>query len=172
MKPRILTLICALALLHAAAAAAVEAGRPAPDCALAAIGEGKGHSLKQFQGKVLYVDFWSSWCGPCAKSFAFMNDLHKSLKDRGLQVIGVNLDETPEDAQAFLARHPAEFTVLADAAQQCAKDFDVKAMPSSYLIDRDGVVRHVHYGFRPEEAKAFQALAEQMLAEEPARKQP
>jgi len=144
-------------------------GKEVPDCALTAISDAQSYGLKQFHGKVLYVDFWSSWCGPCAQSFAFLNELNRDLKDRGLQVIAVNLDEVPEDVKAFLAQHPADFTVVTDASQQCAKDFDVKAMPSSYLIDRNGVIRHVHLGFRPEEAKDFRALTEQLLAESPER---
>jgi peroxiredoxin len=171
MNLRLLTSFCvALALNPVSVTLAVEAGKPAPDCALTAIGDGKIHGLKQFQGKVVYVDFWSSWCPPCAKSFSFMNELHHELNDKGLQVVGVNLDEVAEDAQAFLAQHPAHFAVATDANQQCAKDFAVKAMPSSYLIDRNGVVRHVHYGFRPDEAKAFKLEAEQLLAENPAPK--
>ncbi len=143
---------------------AAGAGSEAPNCALVAIGDSQNYALKQFRGKVLYVDFWSSWCSPCAQSFAFLNALDHDFKNQGLQVIGVNLDEVPEDAKAFLAKHPANFTVVADANQQCAKDFDVKAMPSAYLVDRNGIIRYVHLGFRPDEAKEFRALAEQLLA--------
>ncbi len=171
MTQRILALLCAaLALGPIQTIVAAEAGGQVPDCALASMGDAQSYGLKQFRGKVLYVDFWSSWCGPCAQSFAFLNDLHRDLKDRGLQIIAVNLDEVPEDAKAFLAKHPANFTVAADANQQCAKDFAVKAMPSSYLVDRNGVIRHVHLGFRPEEAKEFRVLAEQLLAESSGRK--
>jgi len=171
MTQRIVTFLCAvLAFGPLQMAFAAEVGREAPNCALNAIGDAKAYGLKQFKGQVVFVDFWSSWCGPCAQSFSFLNELHRDLKDRGLQVIGVNLDEAAEDAKAFLAAHPANFTVVADANQQCAKDFDVKAMPSSYLVDRNGVIRHVHLGFRLEEAKAFRALAEQLLAENTERK--
>ncbi len=168
MIKRILTLLCAaLASAFLSTALAAEAGGKAPDCALASLGDAQSYSLKQFRGKVLYVDFWSSWCSPCAQSFAFLNELHRDLKDKGLQVVAVNLDEVAEDAQAFLAKHPASFTVMADAGQQCAKNFEVKAMPSSYLVDRNGIIRHVHFGFRPGEAQEFRVLAEQLLADSP-----
>lgn len=172
MNKRVSALFCAaLALCPMQAMIAAEPnGKVAPNCSLTPIGDGQAYELRQFRGKVLYVDFWASWCTPCAQSFPFLNDLNRDLKDKGLQIIGVNLDEAAEDAKAFLAKYPANFTVAADASQQCAKDFDVKAMPSSYLIDRNGVIRHVHLGFRPEEAKAFRALAEQLLTEEPERK--
>ena len=75
------------------------------------------------------------------------------------------MDESPEEAQGFLAKYPAHFTVAADATGQCAKDFGVKAMPSSYLIDRNGVIRQLHLGYRPGEAEEFRTLVEQLLAE-------
>ncbi len=144
---------------------AAETARPAPNCKLTSIGGGQSYELKQFAGKVLYVDFWASWCDPCVKSFPFLNKLDHELRGRGLQVIGVNMDEAPADAEGFLEKYPAHFTVAADPSGQCAKDFDVKAMPSSYLIDRNGVIRHVHLGFRPGEAEEFRTLVEQLLAE-------
>ncbi|MGZ8163124.1 MAG: TlpA family protein disulfide reductase [Methylobacter sp.] len=172
MNQRILVLFCAaLALITPIQAIfAVEVGSKSPDCALTLINDTQRYELQQFHGRVLYVDFWASWCPPCAKSFPFMNDLHRDLKDSGLQVIGVNLDQAPEDAKTFLAKYPANFTVAADANEKCARDFDVKAMPSSYLVDRNGIIRKVHFGFRPGEAKELRALAEQLLAEKPGQK--
>ena len=96
-----------------------------------------------------------------------MNDMERDLRDQGLQVIAINLDEVPEDADAFLAKNPAKFIVADDANEQCARSFDVKAMPSSYLIDRNGVIRHVHLGFRQGEGKELRDLAEHLLAENP-----
>jgi thiol-disulfide isomerase/thioredoxin len=156
-----------LALLPVQFAMAVETGGKAPECSLTGIGDAAPYDTKQFQGKVVYVDFWASWCGPCAKSFPFLNQLHAELKDKGLQIIGVNLDENPEDAKAFLGKYPAGFAVAADIDEQCARKFDVKAMPSSYLVDRNGVVRHVHLGFRTGEAGDVRKLVEQVLAEAP-----
>ncbi len=144
---------------------AEETGRKAPNCKLTSLDGAHQYNLEQFHGKVLYVDFWASWCGPCMKSFPFLNKLGHELGDLGLQVIAVNLDEIPEDAQGFLARNPAHFTVATDTTGQCAKDFGVKAMPSSYLVDRNGVIRHLHLGFRPGEAEEFRTLVEQLLAE-------
>jgi len=171
MNQRILTLLCAmLAFNPVQKVIAAEAGSKAPDCTLASIGDGKSYNLQQFQGKVLYIDFWASWCPPCLKSFPFLNELEQDLKDQGLQVIAINLDESSEDAKAFLAKTPAQFIVAADSNEQCARNFDVQAMPSSYLIDRNGIIRHIQLGFRPGEAKELRALAEQLLAESPERK--
>ena len=146
-------------------AVAVEPGSSMPACNVSPIGETKTEDLQRYKGKVLYVDFWASWCGPCAKSFPFLNEMHQQLKDQGLQVVGVNLDENADDAKAFLAKFPASFTVMADVSKQCAKDFAVKAMPSSYIIDRKGIVHHVHLGFRPGEAQELRLLVEKLLSE-------
>ena len=79
--------------------------------------------------------------------------------------MGVNLDEDMADAKGFLSKYPAQFTILADVSKQCAKDFGVKAMPSSYLVDRKGVIHHIHLGFRPGEAKDLRTLVEKLLNE-------
>ena len=94
-----------------------------------------------------------------------MNALEQEFKDKGLQILAINMDETPSEAQDFLAKHPAKFTLLSDKDQQCAKAFAVKAMPSSYLIDRNGVVRYEHFGFRSGEVEEVKILIKQLLAE-------
>jgi thiol-disulfide isomerase/thioredoxin len=146
-------------------ACAVEVGAGLPECALEMMDSKQNLSLSQYKGKVLYVDFWASWCVPCAKSFPFLNEMHEQLSGQGLQIVGVNLDENLDDAKTFLAKYPASFTVAADVSKQCAKDFAVKAMPSSYLIDRKGVVHHVHLGFKPGEAQEIKLLVEKLLSE-------
>lgn len=171
MNRRILALICtALALTPIQMTFAAEIDSKAPACLLASLKDTQRYDLQQFRGKVLYVDFWASWCPPCAESFPFLNRLDHALKDKGLQVVGVNMDQAPDEAKAFLAKYPADFTVAADVDEKCARAFDVQTMPSSYLIDRNGVIRYIHFGFRSGEAKELQVLAEQLLAEKP--KQP
>ncbi|MDO9103468.1 MAG: TlpA disulfide reductase family protein [Methylovulum sp.] len=166
MNPPIHILLSAVLALGAAPAAlAAEKGDTLPDCRLTAAGDNSLFKLKQFEGKVLYVDFWASWCGPCAKSFPFLNQLDHDYRERGLQIIGVNLDEQVADAESFLAKYPASFKIAADTNQQCALDFGVKAMPSSYLVDRKGHIRHIHLGFRAGEAEELKVLVEQLLAE-------
>lgn len=136
-----------------------------PNCALTSLEGKQTEDLHQHHGKVLYVDFWASWCGPCAQSFPFLNDLNREFSAKGLHVIGVNVDESAEDAQSFLAKHPASFNIAADASGQCPKNFGVKAMPSTYLIDRNGVVRYTHLGFRTGETKKLREMVEKLLAE-------
>jgi DsbE subfamily thiol:disulfide oxidoreductase len=172
MKQRIIPLFWAVLSLIATvktANATDDIPRRAPDCALTALNATQQPlDLQRYKGQVLYVDFWASWCLPCVKSFPFMNRLTRNLKARGLQVIGVNLDEKAEDAQQFLKDNPAAFTIANDTDGSCATKFGVKGMPTSFLVDRKGMIRHVHLGFRPGEAEEFRVLVERLLDEQSA----
>jgi thiol-disulfide isomerase/thioredoxin len=166
MKSKLIISIVAIAaLMSIQPALALEVGNKAPNCALTVISDGQKYDLNQFQGKVLYIDFWASWCVPCAKSFPFFNQLHADLAGQGLHILAANLDENSSDAQDFLAKTPVNFMVAADSNKQCANEFAVTAMPSSYLIDRKGIVRHIHLGFRPGEAEELRSLLITLLAE-------
>jgi peroxiredoxin len=157
-------LAAALALL-APAAGAVEAGAPAPAIALPALAQGAPVSIAAQRGKVVYVDFWASWCVPCRLSLPALDALHRKLGAQGFVVIGVNKDVSAADAERFLKRVPVGFALAADPADAVARAFDVKAMPSGYLIDRRGVVRHVHRGFTEETAKDLEREIRALLAE-------
>lgn len=166
MIPRFLVFLCALLTLQPFNTSyAVAVDQTAPNCSLATLEGGSPYTLQQFHGKVVYVDFWASWCPPCAKSFPFLNQLEHDFKVRGLRVVAINLDEDLADAKAFLTSHPADFVVALDAHQQCAQAFGVAGMPSSYLIDHKGVVRHVAIGFKSEATGELRALVEKLLIE-------
>ena len=148
-----------------ATASSGEAGEISPQCALTSLTSEQKTDVKQYAGQVVYLDFWASWCPPCAKSFPFLNKLHHDLQAEGLVVIGVNLDEHKADAKEFLQRYPAHFLLASDQSKQCATDFNVQAMPSSYLIDRNGIIRHVHLGFRSGDREQLRAQVQELLAE-------
>lgn len=109
--------------------------------------------LSNLKGKVVYLDFWASWCGPCRKSFPWMNELQRKYADQGLVVVGVNLDAKPDDAQAFLQRTPAEFRLAFDPQGESPRRFGVKGMPTSFIIHRNGQVAHKHTGFTDKTAR-------------------
>lgn len=158
--------VAALTLAQGAASA-VPSGQPAPDCALV-LSDQDPAMLSALRGQVVYLDFWASWCGPCALSFPFMNNLEAAYRARGLRVVAVNMDERGEDAQRFLQRRPANFAVAEGDNTPCARAFGVPGMPATYLIDRNGIVRHTHSGFRRGDAERLRAEVETLLAE-PAR---
>ena len=167
LQLRVLFLSLPLFYLLLSASLSVKAAQvinqPAPECDLTTLGGAPADSLQALKGEVLYVDFWASWCPPCIQSFPFLSGLQQDYGPQGLRVVGVNLDEKVADAEKFLSDYPAGFTVVADRSKQCAKDFDVIAMPSSYLIDREGIVRYIHRGFRPGETKELRLIVEQLL---------
>ena len=144
-----------LATLVAPAAWSLEAGAPAPDLNLPGLKEAV--TLAGLKGKVVYLDFWASWCGPCKKSFPFMNELQARYGAQGFEILAVNLDAQREDATRFLAETPARFTVAFDAKGDSARRFEIKGMPSSYLIGRDGRVLVAHKGFREEDRQDLDA---------------
>jgi thiol-disulfide isomerase/thioredoxin len=149
-----------------AAAWSVEPGQPAPLFELA--GPKGTVSLQKLKGRVVYVDFWASWCGPCRQSFPWMNEMQAKYGARGLQIVGVNLDAQTGDAEKFLAQVPAAFAVAYDAKGDSARRYELKGMPSSVLVGPDGKVIKVHAGFRQEDRKALEdAIVAALAATQP-----
>ncbi len=118
----------------------------APDFKLE--GQQKQVNLSKYRGNIVYVDFWASWCQPCRKSFAWMNKMQALYGEEGLKVIAINLDESRDKAEKFLKQVPANFIVAFDPKGVTAESYQVKAMPSSYLVDKNGNLVHANLGFR------------------------
>jgi thiol-disulfide isomerase/thioredoxin len=112
--------------------------------------------FKDFDGKVVLLDFWASWCGPCRQSFPWMNEIQEKYDDQGLVVIAVNLDQEKQAAADFLADVPAKFKILYDPNGGSAEQMQVIGMPMSYLIDRQGYIRHRLIGFNSSKKKEHQ----------------
>jgi thiol-disulfide isomerase/thioredoxin len=98
--------------------------------------------------KVVWVDFWASWCAPCRRSFPWMNAMYEKYASEGLQIIAVNVDKERALADEFLEETPAEFRLHFDPSGQLAETFGVQAMPSSFVLDASGNVLATHYGFK------------------------
>ena len=112
--------------------------------------------LATLRGKVVYIDFWASWCGPCRQSFPWMAQLHGSLAKEGLVILAVNVDQERADADRFLASYAAPFNVVFDPKGTQAERYHVKGMPTSVLIGRDGKVLMTHEGFRIKERDSLE----------------
>lgn len=152
-------LVAALSPLPALAA---KAGEAAPAFSLPAAGPtGGAISLEALRGKVVLLDFWASWCGPCKLSFPWMSQMQARHGARGLQVVAVNLDREARAAEAFLrAVQPqmsAPLVIAYDGAGDTPKRYGVQAMPTSVLIGADGVVALHHPGFRDDDKPALEA---------------
>ena len=117
----------------------------------------------RYAGKVVVLDFWASWCVPCRRSFPWLNTMHDKYGGDGLVIVGVNLDMERADADRFLEEYPAAFSIVYDGNQQLARQYEVVAMPSSYVIGRDGQVMAKHMGFKVKQQDDYEALIVEAL---------
>jgi thiol-disulfide isomerase/thioredoxin len=151
-----------------AEAAAVVAGQLAPAIELPLLtvqSQPSSTSLAALRGKVVYLDFWASWCGPCRKSFPLLEQLRQQLGSKGFEVLAVNVDEFEDDALQFLAEIPVSYPVVRDGSGATPKTYGILGMPTAYLIDRDGVVRLVHAGFKASDAEKLRVEIIKLLEE-------
>lgn len=114
--------------------------------------------LDQYEGKVVVLDFWASWCAPCRRSFPWWNTMHAKYAEEGLVIIGVNLDNDPDSAQEFLEEFPADFEIYFDENKQLARQFGVQAMPSTFVIGRDDEIHAKHFGFKVKKQDEYEAV--------------
>ncbi|MDH4107840.1 MAG: TlpA family protein disulfide reductase [Gammaproteobacteria bacterium] len=121
--------------------------------------------LSSYRGKVVVVDFWASWCVPCRRSFPWLNQMQAKYADQGLVIVGVNMDAEPGEAEAFLEEFPADFRIVADPGGGLAKQFDVIAMPSSYVLDGNGQVVARHLGFKVKKQDEYEAAIQDALSQ-------
>ena len=117
--------------------------------------------LAQYKGKVVVVDFWASWCVPCRRSFPWLNQMQEKYGDEGLVIVGVNMDSDTAEAQKFLQEFPADFTIIYDSDRALGKQYGVEAMPTSFVIDRNGEIVANHLGFKVKKQDEY----EQVLVE-------
>ena len=121
--------------------------------------------LGAFQGRVVYLDFWASWCEPCRRSFPWMETLRKTYEGQGLTVLAIDVDTDRGDGERFLRRFHPGFDVRFDSSGTLAEQYKVTGMPTGVLIDRHGVQRFRHIGFQPADTASYEAQVRQLLAE-------
>lgn len=144
-----ITMVTLLAGAILSAQAALKIGDSLPDLTSFKL---EGKLPDPLKGKVVLVDFWASWCLPCAKSFPVLDELQKKYGDR-LVIIGVNVDEKRSNMENFLKKHPVSFTILRDGEQKLVSVVSPETMPTSFIIDGQGKVRFLHNGFHGEETQ-------------------
>ncbi len=121
--------------------------------------------LDEYKNKVVYIDFWASWCGPCRKSFPWINAMQEKYADKGLVIIGVNLDADVEQAHKFLEKTPAKFKLFSDPNGTLAEQYKLIGMPSSFVLDGNGEVRHRHVGFKKSSVNDYEKSIVSLLNE-------
>ncbi|HEX2540129.1 MAG TPA: TlpA disulfide reductase family protein [Caldimonas sp.] len=139
--------VLALALAASTiASGAIAPQSSAPDFTLRTM-EGPNLRLKEQRGRVVMVNFWATWCGPCRQEMPQLERLHRKYKSTGLVLLGVNVDDDPKKAAEVAAKLGVSFPMLYDTDKAVSKLYDLATMPSTVLIDRDGTVRYVHRGY-------------------------
>ena len=120
-------------------------------------------NLDSYKGKVVYIDFWASWCGPCRESFPWMKKMQQQYGKDGLVIIAINVDQDKKLADKFLSEFKPEFNVLFDKDGKLAEDFKVSSMPSSYVLDREGKPRFKHKGFHADKQSQYETELNSLL---------
>ncbi|MCV6606230.1 MAG: TlpA family protein disulfide reductase [Porticoccaceae bacterium] len=154
------TAIIGLAIVATTANAADKA----PDFTLKS-NAGDNLRLAEQRGNVVMLNFWASWCGPCKQEMPLLDELHKRYSRAGFTIIGVNVERDPEDAKRVLRDIPVSFPVLFDTDSNVSKLYDVSAMPTTVMIDRDGNIRHLHKGFKPGFEDEYRKQIKQLIRE-------
>lgn len=154
--------LAALSLLTASVAFAVNAGGRAPELGA---NDTAGHriNIADLRGNVVLVDFWATWCEPCADSMPVLESLHSRFASRGLRIVGVSQDRSASNIAPFVSRHHVTFPIIHDAGNAIAGRYDPPRMPTTYIIDRTGIVRFVHAGFRSGDAATIEREVTSLL---------
>ena len=131
----------------ATAVAPLASGAPAPQFQLGAA-DGTAVNLGALKGKVVMINFWASWCGPCRKEMPILEQLSRQYRTKGLTLIGVNVEPDSKAAMNWLKETPVSFPILFDTDSTVSKLYQVAGMPNTVIVDRKGTVRYIHRGYQ------------------------
>ncbi len=137
---------------------------PAPDFTLKSR-TGENIKLSELRGQVVMINFWASWCGPCRQEMPLLDQLYQRYQPMGFTLLGVNVEEDSKAAEKVLSEIPVSFPVLFDNKNQVSETYQVSAMPSTVLIDRDGNVRYLHKGYLPGYEEDYQQQIRELVRE-------
>ncbi len=145
-------------------ASALEVGQAAPDIALSSI-DGKNIRLKELRGQVVLVNFWASWCGPCRQEMPLLEDMYKKYSKLGFTILGVNVEQDNSKAKAYLRDVTVTFPILLDPQNIASKLYNVEAMPTTAIVDRNGKIRYVHLGYKAGYEETYKKQIKELVKE-------
>ena len=121
--------------------------------------------LADLDGKVVVLDFWASWCGPCLEEMPFLIELYQELDHPSLEIVAINVDQNPQDMRVFLRDLPEKppFPIIVDSQGAIAGQYDLEGMPTTVFLDRNGIVRYVHSGFKSKDKKEYRRQLSALL---------
>jgi thiol-disulfide isomerase/thioredoxin len=154
------------ALLLPLAANALARGDAAPDIWGKRMDNGAELRLSQLRGKVVYIDFWATWCAPCRVSMPLIQRMRDDLAGKGFEVLGVNVDKEADTARKLMQELGVNYPVLRDVGESTYEWYDIRGMPAAYVVDRKGKVRAIHYGFQKGEFPHMRSEIEKLLQED------
>ena len=148
----------------AAKAGAVGLQEEAPDFTLKSL-EGSNLRLEEYRGQVVLINFWASWCGPCRQEMPLLDRLHHRYEDTGFAVLGINVEGEAAPAQEIVDKTKVTFPILIDEGQAVSELYNLEAMPSTVVVDRDGIVRYIHRGYKPGDEAKYVEVVKQLIRE-------
>ena len=143
---------------------AVDLRQDAPDFTLKSL-EGSNLRLEEYRGQVVLINFWASWCGPCRQEMPLLDRLHHRYEDTGFAVLGVNVEGEIEPAQEIVDKTNVTFPILIDDGQKVSDMYNLQAMPTTVVVDRDGVVRYIHPGYKPGDEAKYVEVVKKLIRE-------
>ena len=159
-----LAIITIVALISSGIAAASIVEGKAPDFTLKSA-KGNNMKLSEYRGEVVMINFWASWCAPCREEMPILNDMYLKYRDMGFTLLGVNVEEDPAGAKKMMQDLKVAFPVLYDTTNEVTKLYDVEAMPSTILVDRDGNMRYLHRGYLPGYEEDYERQVRELMRE-------
>lgn len=126
---------------------------------------GENIKLSELRGQVVMINFWASWCGPCRQEMPLLEALHARYEPLGFTLLGVNVEEDSRKARSMLDELSVSFPILFDNENKVSKQYDVIAMPSTVIVDRDGNIRYVHHGYKPGDEEKYQNVLRAVIRE-------
>jgi len=126
---------------------------------------GENLRLSDFRGQVVLINFWATWCGPCRQEMPKLDELHKRYKRAGVAVWGVNVEDDSSLPENFLKNNPVDFPILYDVTSEVSELYNVDAMPTTVIVDRNGKIRHLHRGYKPGYEKIYRQQIKELLKE-------